>query len=112
MSTATMPAPPARTTQSWLEEAERYSAHNYHPLPVVLERGEGVWVWDVEGRRYLDMLSSYSAVNQGHLHPAIVAAARTQLDRLTLTSRAFHNDLWGPSCANSARRPATTPPCR
>ncbi len=96
MSTATMPAPPARATESWLKEAERYSAHNYHPLPVVLERGEGVWVWDVEGRRYLDMLSSYSAVNQGHLHPAIVAAARTQLDRLTLTSRAFHNDQMGP----------------
>ena len=94
MTTTTAP-PPSRTGR-YLEEAERYSAHNYHPLPVVLERGEGSWVWDVEGNRYLDMLSSYSAVNQGHRHPAIVAAAREQLDRLTLTSRAFHNDRMGP----------------
>ncbi len=79
-----------------LAEAERWSAHNYKPLPVVLERGEGVWVWDVEGNRYLDMLAAYSALNQGHRHPDIVAAARTQLDRLTLTSRAFHNDQMGP----------------
>ena len=95
--TTTMTAPPAASrTDRYLEEADRYSAHNYHPLPVVLERGEGSWVWDVEGNRYLDMLSSYSAVNQGHRHPAIVAAAREQLDRLTLTSRAFHNDRMGP----------------
>jgi ornithine--oxo-acid transaminase len=80
----------------FLEEAERYSAHNYRPLPVVLERGEGVWVWDVDGKRYLDMLSSYSALNQGHRHPDIVQAAREQLDRITLTSRAFHNDVMGP----------------
>ena len=86
----------ASRTKRYLEEAERYSAHNYHPLPVVIERGEGSWVWDVEGNRYLDMLSSYSALNQGHLHPAIVAAAREQLDRLSLTSRAFHNDQMGP----------------
>ena len=92
----TMPAATASLTDRYLEEAERYSAHNYHPLPVVLERGEGVWVWDVDGKRYLDMLSSYSAVNQGHRHPAIVAAAKEQLDRLTLTSRAFHNDRMGP----------------
>ncbi len=93
----TMTSPPATSlTDRYLEEADRYSAHNYHPLPVVLERGEGSWVWDVEGNRYLDMLSSYSAVNQGHRHPAIVAAAREQLDRLTLTSRAFHNDRMGP----------------
>ncbi len=92
----TMPAATASLTDRYLEEAERYSAHNYHPLPVVLERGEGVWVWDVDGSRYLDMLSSYSAVNQGHRHPAIVAAAMEQLDRLTLTSRAFHNDQMGP----------------
>ncbi len=91
-----MPAATASLTDRYLEEAERYSAHNYHPLPVVLERGEGVWVWDVDGKRYLDMLSSYSAVNQGHRHPAIVAAAKEQLDRLTLTSRAFHNDQMGP----------------
>jgi ornithine--oxo-acid transaminase len=80
----------------FLEEADRYSAQNYRPLPVVLERGEGVWVWDVDGRRYLDMLSSYSALNQGHRHPHIVQAAREQLDRITLTSRAFHNDVMGP----------------
>jgi ornithine--oxo-acid transaminase len=83
-------------TQQILEEVERYSAHNYHPLPVVLERGEGVWVHDVEGRRYLDMLAAYSALNQGHGHPAILSAAREQLDRITLTSRAFHNDRMGP----------------
>ena len=92
----TMSAPAASLTSRYLEEAERYSADNYHPLPVVLDRGEGVWVWDVDGKRYLDMLSSYSAVNQGHRHPEIVAAAKEQLDRLTLTSRAFHNDRMGP----------------
>lgn len=83
------------TTREYMEEAERWSAANYSPLPVVLARGEGVWVWDVEGRRYLDMLSAYSALNQGHRHPAIVAAAGAQLGRLTLTSRAFHNDQMG-----------------
>src|SRR5512135_552863 len=84
------------TTARYLDEAERYGAHNYHPLPVVLERGEGVYVWDVEGRRYLDMLSAYSAVNQGHRHPRIVEALVEQAGRLTLTSRAFHNDRVGP----------------
>ncbi|NNK62365.1 MAG: ornithine--oxo-acid transaminase [Gemmatimonadetes bacterium] len=83
-------------TQRYLDEADRYSAHNYKPLPVVLERGEGCWVWDVDGRKYLDMLAAYSAVNQGHRHPRIIAAARAQMDRLTLTSRAFHNDRMGP----------------
>ena len=83
-------------TESLLEEAERYSANNYKALDVVIERGEGAWVWDVEGRRYLDMLSAYSALNQGHCHPAIVGAARAQLDQVTLTSRAFHNDQMGP----------------
>ena len=82
--------------QDYLTEVDRYSAHNYHPLPLVLTRGEGSWVWDLEGNRYLDCLAAYSAVNQGHRHPRIVAAARDQLDRLTLTSRAFHNDLMGP----------------
>ena len=86
----------ASKTQAFLAEVDKYSAHNYHPLPVVLERGEGVWVWDVDGNRYLDMLSAYSALNQGHRHPAIIDAARTQLDALTLTSRAFHNDQMGP----------------
>ncbi|MBI3552752.1 MAG: ornithine--oxo-acid transaminase [Elusimicrobia bacterium] len=76
--------------------AERYGANNYHPLPVVLERGKGAFVWDTEGRRYFDMLSAYSALNQGHSHPRIVAAARSQLGRLSLTSRAFHNSLLGP----------------
>ena len=83
-------------TQRFLDQAERFSAHNYHPLPVVIARAEGVWVEDVDGVRYLDMLSAYSAVNQGHRHPDILAAARAQLDRLTLTSRAFHNDQMGP----------------
>jgi ornithine--oxo-acid transaminase len=83
-------------TAQYLEDAERYSAHNYHPLPVVLTRGEGIWVWDVEGRRYLDMLSAYSAVNQGHGHPRIVQALVDQAQRLPLTSRAFHNDRMGP----------------
>jgi ornithine--oxo-acid transaminase len=86
----------ASKTQGYLAEVDRFSAHNYHPLPVVLERGEGVWVWDVDGNRYLDMLSAYSALNQGHRHPAIIEAARRQLDTLTLTSRAFHNDQMGP----------------
>ncbi|HEX9887468.1 MAG TPA: ornithine--oxo-acid transaminase [Longimicrobiales bacterium] len=83
-------------TDQYLHEADTYSAHNYKPLPVVIERAEGVWMWDVEGRRYLDMLSAYSALNQGHRHPAILQAVHEQLDRLTLTSRAFHNDQMGP----------------
>ena len=83
-------------TRQYLDEAERYSAHNYHPLPVVLTRGEGVWVWDVDGNRYMDMLSAYSAVNQGHAHPRIVQALKEQAERLPLTSRAFHNDRMGP----------------
>jgi len=91
------------STRTLIEEAERWSAHNYKPLDVVLERGEGVWVWDVEGRRYLDMLAAYSALNQGHRHPRIVAAAREQLDRITLTSRAFHNDQMGPFLAELCR---------
>jgi len=95
MTTATA-SPTSSLTTRYLDEAERFSAHNYHPLPVVLDRGEGSWVWDVDGNRYLDMLSSYSALNQGHRHPAILEAAREQLDRLTLTSRAFHNDQMGP----------------
>jgi ornithine--oxo-acid transaminase len=86
----------AATTETFLQEVDQYSAHNYHPLPVILDRGEGVWVWDVEGNRYLDMLSAYSALNQGHRHPAILEAALRQMERLTLTSRAFHNDQMGP----------------
>ncbi len=83
-------------THRFLEEADRYSAHNYKPLPVIIERAEGVWMWDVEGKKYLDMLAAYSALNQGHRHPVILAAAREQMERLTLTSRAFHNDQMGP----------------
>ena len=73
-----------------------YGAHNYHPLPVVLNRGEGVYVWDVEGKKYYDFLSAYSSVNQGHCHPAIVGAMKRQAETLTLTSRAFYNDQLGP----------------
>lgn len=86
----------ASKTADLLAEVDQYSANNYHPLPVVIDRGDGVWVWDVEGNRYMDMLSAYSALNQGHGHPAILEAARAQLDKLTLTSRAFHNDQMGP----------------
>ncbi len=75
---------------------EKYGAHNYHPLPVVLSKAKGVWVWDVDGNKYIDMLSSYSAINQGHLHPKIVAAAIEQLTRISLSSRAFSNDRMGP----------------
>ncbi|HEY4592722.1 MAG TPA: aminotransferase class III-fold pyridoxal phosphate-dependent enzyme, partial [Thermoanaerobaculia bacterium] len=75
---------------------ERYGAHNYHPLDVVVSRAEGVWVWDVEGRKYLDFLAAYSAVNQGHCHPAILKAMIEQAHRVTLTSRAFRSDQLGP----------------
>ena len=78
-----------------IAKVEAHAAHNYHPLPVVLAKGEGAWVWDEEGHRYLDMLAGYSALNFGHRHPRLVAAAEGQLGRLTLTSRAFHNDLLG-----------------
>ena len=71
---------------------EQYGAHNYHPLPIVVERAQGVWVYDTAGKRYLDCLSAYSALNQGHAHPTILAAFVEQAQRVTLTSRAFHND--------------------
>ena len=83
-----------------LEDA--YGAHNYHPLPVVIAKGESVWVEDTEGRRYFDALSAYSALNFGHRHPRLVAAAKSQLERLTLTSRAFHNDQLGLFCRELA----------
>ena len=83
------------TTASHLEMEDRYSAHNYHPIPVVLNRGKGVHVWDVDGKQYYDFLSGYSAVNQGHCHPVIVQALIEQSQQLTLTSRAFHSDLLG-----------------
>ena len=79
-----------------LEQVERHSAHNYHPLPVVLTHGDGAWVTDIEGKKYLDLLSAYSALNFGHRHPRLIEAAKRQMDRLTLTSRAFHNDQLGP----------------
>src|SRR3954466_11265393 len=85
-----------------LDVAERYAAHNYHPLPVVAAEAEGAWVTDVEGRRYLDMLAAYSALNFGHRHPRLIAAARRQLDQLTLVSRAFEHDPVGPFCAELA----------
>jgi ornithine--oxo-acid transaminase len=83
-------------SQDYILLDEAYAAHTYHPLDVVVERGKGVWVYDVDGRQYLDCLSAYSAVNQGHCHPAIIAAAHAQMQRVTLTSRAFYNDQLGP----------------
>ncbi|MFH1748299.1 MAG: ornithine--oxo-acid transaminase [Planctomycetota bacterium] len=85
-----------------IELVERVAAHNYHPLPVVVARAEGVWVEDADGKRYMDMLAAYSAVNFGHRHPELISAAREQLDRVTLTSRAFHNDQLGPWCQELA----------
>ena len=82
--------------KDYIELEQRYGAHNYHPLPVVISRAKGVWVWDVEGKKYIDMLSSYSAINQGHLNDRIVKAAIDQLQKVSLTSRAFSNDRMGP----------------
>jgi ornithine--oxo-acid transaminase len=82
-------------TNHYLQLEEQYSAHNYHPLPVVLSKGKGVFVWDIDGKRYFDFLSGYSAVNQGHCHPAIIDAFMKQAQQLTLTSRAFHNNVFG-----------------
>jgi len=84
-----------KTKTEYLNEVDTYSAHNYKPLPVVLAQGEGIWVWDTEGKKYLDGLSAYSALNQGHRHPKIIQALKTQADKITLTSRAFHNDQMG-----------------
>ncbi|WP_350291348.1 ornithine--oxo-acid transaminase [uncultured Croceitalea sp.] len=83
------------TSQQAIDLENKYGAHNYHPLPVVLSKGEGVFVWDVEGKKYYDFLSAYSAVNQGHCHPSIVGAMAAQAQTLTLTSRAFYNDMLG-----------------
>ncbi|MDQ0162115.1 ornithine--oxo-acid transaminase [Aeribacillus alveayuensis] len=79
-----------------IEQTEKYGAKNYHPLPIVISQAEGVWVYDPEGNQYMDMLSAYSAVNQGHRHPKIIQALKDQADKITLTSRAFHNDQLGP----------------
>lgn len=84
-----------KNSQFYIDRENKYSAHNYHPLPVVLERGEGVFMWDVDGKKYYDFLSGYSAVNQGHCHPKIVKAMTEQAQKLTLTSRAFYSDLLG-----------------
>jgi ornithine--oxo-acid transaminase len=92
----------SRETQQYLDREDAWCAHNYNPLPVVIESGEGSWVTDVDGKRYLDMLSGYSALNFGHRHPALVAAAHEQIDRVTLTSRAFHSDLLGQLCEELA----------
>ena len=91
MTTATL-----NSSAHFIELEDKYGAHNYHPLPVVLQRGEGVFVWDVEGKQYFDFLSAYSAVNQGHCHPRIIDALKQQAEKLTLTSRAFYNDQLGP----------------
>jgi len=90
------------STTEHIELAEAVMAHNYHPLPVVVAEGHGAWVTDVEGRRYLDCLAGYSALNFGHGHPDLIAAAQAQLTRVTLTSRAFHNDQLGPFCRDLA----------
>jgi ornithine--oxo-acid transaminase len=82
-------------SQDYIKREDKYGAHNYHPLPVVLEKGEGIFVWDVEGKRYFDFLSAYSAVNQGHCHPKIIKALTEQAQKLTLTSRAFYNSVLG-----------------
>lgn len=84
------------STRQFIDLEEKYGAHNYHPLPVVLSRGKGCYVWDVDGKRYFDFLSAYSAVNQGHCHPRIVGALKEQAEKLCLTSRAFYNDTLGP----------------
>src|SRR6056297_1489631 len=86
-----------------LDRLEVHAAHNYHPLPVVIADAEGAWVTDVDGRRYLDALAGYSALNFGHRHPVLIEAATAQLGRVTLTSRAFHHDRFAPFCADVAR---------
>jgi len=95
------------STLTYITRDEQWGAHNYHPLPVVIAEGEGAWVTDVEGRRYLDFLSGYSALNFGHRHPALMQAVHEQLDRLTLTSRAFHNDQFGAFCQSLAELTGT-----
>jgi len=88
--------PPAHTPEEYIALSEAHGAHNYHPLPIVVSRAKGSWIQDPTGKRYLDMLASYSALNQGHRHPKIIAALKAQAERVTLTSRAFHNDQLGP----------------
>ena len=84
-----------KSQEYYINLEDKYGAHNYHPLPVVLEKGEGIYVWDTDGKKYYDFLSAYSAVNQGHCHPKIINALQEQSQILTLTSRAFHNNVLG-----------------
>jgi ornithine--oxo-acid transaminase len=97
-----MPGSDGMSAAQLRAQSAAHSAHNYHPLPVVISEAEGAWVTDVDGKRYLDMLAAYSAINFGHRHPRLVAAARRQLDRVTLVSRAFEHDQFGPFCAELA----------
>ncbi|HQK17909.1 MAG TPA: ornithine--oxo-acid transaminase [Polyangiaceae bacterium] len=90
-------------TQDVIERSEHWGAHNYHPLPVVLTKGQGAFVWDIEGKKYLDMLSCYSALSHGHCHPRILAAAQKQMEQITLTSRAFHNVPYAEFCEKIPR---------
>jgi ornithine--oxo-acid transaminase len=103
----TLTADAATASRDHIALDERWSTHNYHPLPVVLAEAEGAWVTDVDGRRYLDFLAGYSALNFGHRHPDLIAAAKEQLDRLTLTSRAFHHDQFGLFCRELAELTGT-----
>src|SRR3954470_14028439 len=98
--TATIDTP--ATAAGYVDLDERGSTHNYHPLPVVIAEGDGAWVTDVDGRRYLDFLAGYSALNFGHRHPSLIAAAHAQLDRVTLTSRAFVHDQFATFCRDLA----------
>lgn len=98
---------PAVTSRDFIAADERWSTHNYHPLPVVIAEGEGAWVTDVDGKRYLDFLAGYSALNFGHRHPELIAAATRQLNRVTLTSRAFHHDQLGAFCQELAELTGT-----
>ena len=100
-------APVIRDTEFYLDLDDTWCTHNYHPLPVVIAEAEGAWVTDVAGKRYLDMLAGYSALNFGHGHPALIAAAKEQLDRVTLTSRAFHHDQLGLFCKELAELTGT-----
>ncbi len=104
-ATATMHSPTGTklTNAQHIELTEKFAAHNYHPLPVVIARGEGVWVYDADGKRYMDFLAAYSAVNFGHSNQELIAAAKTQLEKVTLTSRAFFNDQLGPFCEQLAK---------
>ena len=108
----TVEAMTERGTRDFVELENQFGAHNYHPLDIVIEHAEGVWVYDVEGKRYLDCLAAYSAVNQGHCHPRIQKTLIEQAGKVTLTSRAFRNDQLARSTANSTNLPASTRRCR